>query len=131
MVLELCDEIATKTNFNSSNVSSLISSSSQSAGLLPTPSFNHLINMKLNKDNYFLWKALLLPYLCSQGLLGYVDGSKPSLAKFVAHTSSDGAAQVLNPEYITWYQQDQFVLSALLLSLSKEVLSYEILLSTS
>lgn len=50
-----------------------------------------------------MWKALFLPYLCSQGLLGYVDGSKPSPAKFAPQTSSDGATQVLNHEYITWY----------------------------
>lgn len=38
---------------------------------------------------------------------------------------------VPNPEYATWYQQDQFVLSALLSSLTEEVLSHVIFMSTS
>lgn len=76
-------------------------------------------------------EGIVLPYLRSQGLLGYVDGSKPSPAKFATHTSNDGATQVLNPDYITWYQQDQFVFSALLSYISEETLSHVIILSTS
>lgn len=38
---------------------------------------------------------------------------------------------VPNLEYATWYQQDQFVLSALLSSLTEEILSHVIFMSTS
>ncbi|KAJ0962599.1 hypothetical protein J5N97_027721 [Dioscorea zingiberensis] len=106
-------------------------SDTSSAGLLPTPSFNHLINVKLTRENYLLWKVQFMPYLRSQQLLGYVDGSTACPAKTVTQTMESGATQVPNPDYKVWLQQDQLVLSALLSSLSEEVLSQVLFFSTS
>ena len=61
-----------------------------------------------------------MPYLRSQHLLGYVDGSLPEPALTMTKTVAGGAAQeVPNPAHATWLQQDQLVLCALLSSLSE------------
>ncbi|KAJ0963639.1 hypothetical protein J5N97_028761 [Dioscorea zingiberensis] len=105
-----------------------ISSNAPSAGLLPTPSVHHLIDVKLTRNNYLLWKVQFLPYLRSQQFLGYVDGTIVCPSKTITQATTEGATQVPNP---TWLQQDQLVLSVLLSSLSEEVLSQVLFLSTS
>jgi hypothetical protein len=51
------------------------SSSYSSPTLLPSNTMIHMVTIKLSSSNYFLWKSQLLPFLDSQGLLGYVDGT--------------------------------------------------------
>ncbi|KAJ0961773.1 hypothetical protein J5N97_029601 [Dioscorea zingiberensis] len=121
---------------NSSSSSSQVSTG---AGLLPllsnlttpTPSFGHLINIKLTHDNYLLWKAQMIPYLRSQQLLGYTNGTVQAPARMITQGSDTGTTLVENPEYHKWMQQDQMVLSALLASLSEEILSQVLFLTTS
>ncbi|KAJ0981009.1 hypothetical protein J5N97_009264 [Dioscorea zingiberensis] len=111
--------------------STTATSNSSPAGLLPTPSFNHVITVKLTRSNYLLWKAQFIPYLRSQQLLGYVDGTINCPPKTITQATTEGATQVSNPEYQIWLQQDQFVLSLLLSSLSVDVLSQVLFLTTS
>ncbi|KAH7656943.1 Photosystem I PsaK reaction centre protein [Dioscorea alata] len=102
------------------------------AGLLPTPAFGHLITVKLTRENYLLWKAQVLPYLRSQQLLGYIDGSVARPAETIAQIAQEGeVTTVQNPAFTRWLQQDQMVLSALLSSLSNEVLAQVLFLTTS
>ena len=62
----------------------------------------------------------MLPYLLGQGVFGFVDGSNTCPSTHVlAH---DGISLKVNPLFQTWKQQDQLILSALLSSLSMEVL---------
>jgi len=62
----------------------------------------------------------MLPYLRGQGVFGFVDGSNTCPSTHVlAH---DGISLQVNPLFQTWKQQDQLILSALLSSLSMEVL---------
>ncbi|KAJ0983553.1 hypothetical protein J5N97_011808 [Dioscorea zingiberensis] len=120
----------TSDNTSASNTSSL-STQNSSAGLLPTPSFNHAINVKLNRDNYLLWKAQMMPYLRGQQLLRFVDGSYPCPEANITTTTESGATQVPNPEYKAWCQHDQHVLSVILSSLSEEILTHMLFLTTS
>lgn len=110
------------------------SSSTTNAALLPTPAFNHMINVKLSRENYLLWRAQLLPYLRSQHLLGYVDGTIARPAPTVAQPPTkegECVSVIANPAYDVWFQQDQLVLSTLLSSLTEDVLSHVIFLPTS
>lgn len=100
-------------------------------GLLPTPSFRHLINLKLARGNYLLRKAQFLPYLRSQQLLGYVDSSSVCPGPLISQMKETRATHVPNPAHQNWLQHDRLVLSALFSSLSENVLSQVILLSTS
>ncbi|KAK4424666.1 Retrovirus-related Pol polyprotein from transposon RE1, partial [Sesamum alatum] len=83
----------------------------------PIP-LHHAVTIHLTKTNFLIWRAQLLPYLRSTKLLGYLDGSIAAPAQYV----NAGAAQVPNPAYSQWYDQDQQVLSDLLSSISEEVL---------
>jgi hypothetical protein len=42
------------------------------------PVVHHLVTIKLNRDNYLLWKAQIVPYLRGQHLFGFLDGSRPA-----------------------------------------------------
>ncbi|XP_039140550.1 uncharacterized protein LOC120277774 [Dioscorea cayenensis subsp. rotundata] len=102
-----------------------------SANLLPTSSFVHLINLKLTRDNYLLWKAQSFPYLTSQQLMGYVKGSILCPDKMITETIASGTQQVPTPTYQAWLQQDYLILNALFSSLSEGVLSHVFFLATS
>lgn len=99
--------------------------------LLPTPSFGHVVNAKLGRENYLLWKAQLLPFLRGQQLLGYVDGSPHTPPPMISETVGDEVGMVPNPAHQVWVQQDQLVLSSLLSSLSPEVIAQVLFLATS
>ena len=95
---------------------------SSTTGLLPTPSIGHLVTIKLTNSNYLMWKAQFVPYLRSQQLLGFVDGTNPRPAATITQATNSGARQAPNPAYHQWLLQDQLVLSALLSSLSEDIL---------
>jgi len=75
---------------------------------------------KLSKDNYHIWKAQLIPFLCGQGLFGYLDGTIPIPPKeiFMAETSS----AVSNPLYKHWQRQDAIIVAILFSTISENVL---------
>jgi hypothetical protein len=86
---------------------------------LPTPpilSLHHAVTIRLNKNNYLLWRAQLLPYLRNTKLIGYLDGTKPAPTKMI------GTEQTVNPAYTRWYDQDQHLLSGLLSSMMEDTL---------
>jgi len=70
------------------------------------------------------------PYLLGQGVFHFVNGlvSCPSSNIF---DNSVGSSSTLNPSFLCWKQQDQLILSALLSSLSVDVLHLVVDCSTS
>lgn len=60
----------------------------------------------------------------------YVDGTSKVLVSTIMVTTDNGASQEVNPEYDHWLLQDQLVLSALLSSLTVEILAQVIFLPT-
>lgn len=71
-----------------------------------------------------------MPYLRSQQLLGYVDGSIVCPSMMITTNTSAREVQTQNLAYVQWMQQDQLVLSALLSSFSEELLSHVLFLIT-
>lgn len=73
-----------------------------------------------------------MPYLCGQQFLGYVDSTavRPTATISRAATEEGTATEVANPAYVVWLQQDQMVLSAILSSLSEEVLAQVLFFAT-
>jgi hypothetical protein len=111
--------------------SSLFSASSPSTMTTNAPAFqsacvpiplHHVVTIRLTKSNYLLWRAQLVPFLRSAKLMGYLDGTLPAPAQLIASSTATGAAQVANPAYIRWYDQDQQLLSGLLSSMTEDVL---------
>ncbi|WVZ53158.1 hypothetical protein U9M48_004139 [Paspalum notatum var. saurae] len=100
--------------------------SSTSFNTMPSPAVGHVINVKLTQENYLLWAAQMLPYLHSQGLIGFVDGSTLAPSQIIVVEPSEetgGRRIIVNPEYTAWYPQDQLVLSIVNSSLTEDVLA--------
>ncbi|KAM1342943.1 hypothetical protein ACFX2F_007197 [Malus domestica] len=90
-----------------------------SSSTLPNNSFHPfstVVNIKLDRTNYPLWLAQILPILKSRDLMGYVDGTLVCPPKNVT------GATTLNPSYTAWVQQDQMILSWINGSLTASVL---------
>ncbi|XP_040987834.1 uncharacterized protein LOC121235556 [Juglans microcarpa x Juglans regia] len=47
----------------------------------PLPFSSHLVTVKLNHENYLLWKAQIMPYLKGQNLFGFVDGTNATTSR--------------------------------------------------
>ena len=91
--------------------------------IIPLSNTQHVINLKLTNTNYLFWRMQMKPYLIGQGVFSFVDGSTmcPSPHSDVSVTSPAFSCG-FSPTFLTWKQQDQLILSALLSSLSTDVL---------
>jgi hypothetical protein len=98
---------------------------SSAAGSLPATgsSNSNSIAVRLDRNNFLLWKTLVIPYLASQGYLGYIDGSLPAPPKTITTGTSADAVTTTNPEYTTWWHTNQRVMSVLLGSMTEDVLA--------
>ena len=70
------------------------------------------------------------PYLLGQGVFHFVDGSVPCPPSHI-FDSSTGSSSIISPSFLCWKHQDQLILSALLSSLSVDVLHLVVDCSTS
>jgi hypothetical protein len=84
--------------------------------LLMVPNMNLLLHVKLTKTNFISWKTQIDAYLSGQDAHGFVNGTSVSPPQTILNPiTADGApVSILNPNYITWYQQDQLILSVLI-----------------
>ena len=99
-------------------------SSGSASGIISVPAFNQMVTVKLTGENLLLWTMQLFPYLRSQKLMGYIDGTRERpLPTITEGEGGDDARSVANPVFEQWYQQDQLVLSARLSSLGDTVLA--------
>lgn len=79
---------------------------------------NHFVSLKLDRQNFLLWRAQFLPLLRGYELEGYVSGALPCPPKFLSSTNT-----TINPNYITWQKQDNILLGWILSSLTELVLA--------
>ncbi|GMY24189.1 putative transcription factor interactor and regulator CCHC(Zn) family [Fagus crenata] len=93
--------------------------SSTDAGV---PSHSGFMSIKLDRTNYPLWLAQIVPILKSKNLMGFVTGTNPCPPEFKRNTDGTLTTEV-DPRYVTWHQQDQMILSWINNSLSPTVLS--------
>ncbi len=113
------------------------SSASSLSALTPTTSpyslspIHHLITIKLTRDNYLLWKAQIVPYLKGNHLFGFIDGTRTPPPEFLPPSTTEPNLSLPNPDFLFWQTQDQLILSALISSLSENILAYVVKCSTS
>ncbi|XP_019179911.1 PREDICTED: uncharacterized protein LOC109175116 [Ipomoea nil] len=95
----------------------------------PLAGAHHYVSMKLTTRNFLFWRTHLVPFLRSQDLLGYVDGSIKCPPAFITPESGEStsavtpaSAAVPNPAYKIWEKQDQAILSLLISSMADEIL---------
>jgi hypothetical protein len=89
----------------------------------PSVSTNHSFTIKLTPKNFLAWKHQFSPLLNYQGLSHIIDPTAVVPPEMIS-APSDSAQQIPNPEYQSWFQKDQMVLSWILSSLTEEVYPY-------
>ncbi|KAF3773461.1 hypothetical protein EJ110_NYTH47963 [Nymphaea thermarum] len=77
-----------------------------------------LVSVKLNRDNYLLWRSQLESVMISQDLMKFVDGSGEAPSEMIKRNDKDE----LNPEFAAWRKSDQLVLSWIKATVSEAVL---------
>ncbi|KZT76280.1 putative inactive receptor-like protein kinase [Dorcoceras hygrometricum] len=83
--------------------------------LLVNPA-NQINAVKLADDNFLLWHLQVLAGIRGLGLEPFIV-EHPSIPPQAM--SENGAADVMNPNFITWNRQDQLLFSFLLASMSE------------
>jgi len=81
---------------------------------------HQVISLKLTNTNYLYWRMQMKPYLLGQRVFDFVDGSNSCPSPHIL--AADGVSLQVSQLFLRWKQQDQLILSALLSSLSMEVL---------
>ncbi|PNY01489.1 copia-like polyprotein, partial [Trifolium pratense] len=77
-----------------------------------------IISVKLDRDNYPLWKSLVLPLIRGCKFDGYILGTKECPEQFV--TSADKSKKV-NPDFQDWMADDQALLGWLMNSMAIDI----------
>ncbi|CAN0910576.1 Retrovirus-related Pol polyprotein from transposon RE1, partial [Linum grandiflorum] len=81
------------------------------------------ISIKLDRDNYSLWRATIISSLEAFNLEPHVFApNPPSATRFVTSAAGD-ATEEPNPAFTTWKQRDRFILLWLRSTLSERALS--------
>jgi hypothetical protein len=80
---------------------------------------------QLTRSNFLLWKALVLPAFRGANVMDLLDGSDKAPSKTVeVEDSEKNKVTVPNSAYVDWMAKDQQVLRFLLNTLSPDVLSH-------
>ena len=101
-------------------------------GIVPTFPFASSLNqltLRLDRTNYNYWRAQVLPAVRAHNLEGFLLGSTQPPAQFIDIPVSNlsgnqSVTRTLNPDYVLWNRQDQYLVSWLLSSLSESMLAY-------
>lgn len=91
----------------------------------PIPSSAHRLTIKLTQDNFFLWKAQIIPYFKGHNVFGFLDDSHPAPPPLDSITNNP------SPAFLAWQQQDQSIISILIASLSENLISHILNATTS
>jgi hypothetical protein len=95
-----------------------------SSSTLTNPLPAQPVTEKLTKLNHALWHAQVRAAIRGARLFGFLTGdSKAPPSKIMQKDTNGKEVEVLNPEYEDWEATNQQVLSYLLSSLSKEILT--------
>lgn len=83
-------------------------------------SFSHNISLRLDKNNFLLWKQQILTTIHGYGLEKHLaEDQIPLMFK----NGQDEAARVLNSKFVNWRRQHQLLMSWLLASMTKGMLT--------
>nr|CAD1817884.1 unnamed protein product [Ananas comosus var. bracteatus] len=111
----------------------MATSSASSSTTSPTfviANISNLVSIKLDRGNYLLWRQQFLPVLFAHDLMGYIDGSKECLSKFIKN--ADGTiTDTVDSSFSEWMKQDRHLLSWIQATLTEGVLAQVVGLQTS
>ncbi|RVW67423.1 Retrovirus-related Pol polyprotein from transposon RE1 [Vitis vinifera] len=78
-------------------------------------SLNHALPIKLDRNNYILWKTQMENVVYANGFEEYIDGTKPCPPQEL-HTGE------LNPDFVQWRRFDRMVLNWLYSTLTPDIM---------
>ena len=84
-------------------------------------SFTHPIALKLDNDNFLIWRKQVLATIRGFRLQHFLSAS--TVSPLLYRSRDDEANGIINPEYLDWEQQDQLIMYSLLALMSNKVLS--------
>ena len=91
--------------------------------------FNNSLTLRLDNENYLIWRKQVFSAIKGHKLQDYVLGTKSPPKKF--SSPEDEESGNVNQNFINWEQQDQLLVSWLLSGMSESVLSRMISCETS
>ncbi|KAL5733895.1 hypothetical protein ACOSP7_031756 [Xanthoceras sorbifolium] len=108
---------------SSSSISTQNQSGNQAFSSLFNSQLNFNLPIKLDRENYPLWKAQVLPAIRAYNLEEYIFESKIARAKYVDVTSTTPGEvnQRLSDDFLAWKKNDQLLVCWLISTLSKSV----------
>lgn len=84
---------------------------------------NKISTVKLNDDNFLLWRLQVLTALQGHGLEKFIDPDAEIPAEVIRSAEESSSTLIMNPEFTNWKRQDKLITSWLLGSMSEEILS--------
>ncbi|XP_073268322.1 uncharacterized protein [Populus alba] len=90
------------------------------SAIIPLSNTQQVISLRLSNTNFLYWRLQMKPFLLGQGVYSFVDGTSPCPPSHLISTAT--SLPSVNPSFLLWKQQDNLIMSALLSSLSTEVL---------
>ncbi|XP_022159146.1 uncharacterized protein LOC111025572 [Momordica charantia] len=84
---------------------------------------NKISTIKLNDENFLLWRLQITTALQGHGLGKFIDPEAKIPSEFVQSADESSSVPSPNPEFINWKRQDKLITSWLLGSMSEEILS--------
>ena len=73
--------------------------------------------MKLDENNYLIWKNQLLNAIIANGLEDFIDGCHPCPIRFL-----DSQIQIVNLDFTTWHRFNRLIMSWIYASLTERML---------
>ncbi|RVW59231.1 Retrovirus-related Pol polyprotein from transposon RE1 [Vitis vinifera] len=131
MVTDHIDSFAPE--MSSQGLQSLARNSSEVSSILTgqISSTLHPISVKLDRNNYTIWRPQVLPAARAHRLDQILIGKIPKPPRFSQSTSVNSSQPASNPEYDQWVILDQFLLSWILASISEAMYGHVVNCQTS
>uniref|UniRef100_A0A2N9G798 Reverse transcriptase Ty1/copia-type domain-containing protein n=1 Tax=Fagus sylvatica TaxID=28930 RepID=A0A2N9G798_FAGSY len=106
----------------SSSSTTTNSGSSSRTHHYPLLSSSTHLQIKLTKDNYLSWKTAITPYINGNKILHHIDGTSLPPPQYLPSSTSPPIL-VPNPNYLSWFEIDQLLLSILISTISDTLIS--------
>ncbi|KAM2308323.1 hypothetical protein EV2_031220 [Malus domestica] len=101
------------------------SSLSSTTSSITIQNIGSMVPIKLTSTNYLTWSALFAPILRRYNLTGIIDGTMSAPPKYLLD-SSGTQTSTLNPQYVTWFENDQNILIWINSTLSDALIPYTV-----
>ncbi|KAK1412849.1 hypothetical protein QVD17_34395 [Tagetes erecta] len=89
---------------------------------------SHKFGFKLSPTNYGFWKAMIQPFLITNKLFGYIDGTVPCPPATIQPPAPSASAPVpkpeTNPNYTTWISNDAHVRMLIVSTISESAFGH-------